>query len=287
MGAALRATDPDLLDRYLGLAEEVSGLPIGRLCAEGPPDVLRRTDVSQPAILAVSLAMGELARTMGVEPAFVAGHSLGEWTAAVVAGALAAEDGMRLVAHRGRLMAACQAERAGTMAAVIGLPGDAVATFCDAAGEAVVANRNTPTQTVVSGAVEAVERVCELGREAGGRAIPLDVGGAFHSPQMVPVRAALATAAGDVSWRQATVPIAANALAGLVSSAEMVRSALVMQVAEPVDWVRCIRSLLDAGCTRFLELGPGRVLAGLVRAIDRSATVASAESRAELEIFLG
>src|SRR4051794_34871637 len=120
MGSKLWATDPELFDRYLGLADDVAELPIRRFCLEGPHEALTRTDVSQPAIFALSLAVAELARRMGAEPAFVAGHSLGEYTAAVFAGALGMEDGMALVAHRGRLMAELQRERPGTMAAVLG-----------------------------------------------------------------------------------------------------------------------------------------------------------------------
>jgi [acyl-carrier-protein] S-malonyltransferase len=289
MLAALEATDPGLVERHLGLAEELSGLPLRRLCAGGPPEQLKRTEVSQPALLALSLALIELAREAGLRPAFVAGHSLGEYAAAVAAGALGAEDAMRLVVRRSRLMAALQAERPGAMAAVLGPPAETVAGWCEAAstdcGPVAVANLNAPTQTVVSGAQEGVDGVCALAGEAGARAVHLPVGGAFHSPQMEPVRDALAGAAAAIEWRPAAAPLAANARGALVSSAAGVRAALVAQVAAPVRWVECMRALRAAGCTRFLELGPGRVLGGLARAIVPDAEVAAAGSRAALSAF--
>ena len=281
MGAALRETHPELFDGYLGLAEEVAELPLRRLCLEGPLAELTRTEVSQPALVALSLALTELARRNGIAPSFVAGHSLGEYAAAVAAGCLGLEDGLRLVARRSRLMAAVQAERPGAMAAVVGLDPAAVEALCADAGVAV-ANLNTPSQTVVSGSVAGIERLCELAAEAGARAVRLPVGGAFHSPAMEPVRAAMAEAAAAVTWRPAEVPIAANAFGAFVTSAAEVRAALVAQITAPVRWVACVRTLAAAGCTGTLELGPGRVLSGLVRAIDGGLETAAADSAARL-----
>jgi [acyl-carrier-protein] S-malonyltransferase len=285
MGAALRASDPAAFDRHFGLAEDISGLPVRRLCLEGPADELTRTEVSQPALFAFSLALTEIARQEGLEPDLVAGHSLGELSAAVAAGALGLEDGMRLVVTRSRHMAAVQAERPGAMAAVLGLYADRVHELCGLAGDVVVANLNAPGQIVVSGACEAVQALCELVDESGGRAVRLPVGGAFHSPAMAPVRAALEHATAKLEWRPPSVPLAANAYGRLLRDPEEIRVALVSQVAAPVHWVDCMQALVAAGAATFLELGPGRVLTGLARSIRRELPAAAADSRPKLAAF--
>jgi [acyl-carrier-protein] S-malonyltransferase len=282
MGAALRASDPALFERFLGLAEELSELPIRKLCLEGPADELTRTEVSQPALLALSLALTEVARSEGLEPDLVAGHSLGEFAAAAACGALAPEDAMRLVVLRSRAMAAVQAERPGAMAAVLGLDALVVGALCARAGEVAIANLNAPGQIVVSGACEAVQALCELVEAAHGRAVRLPVGGAFHSPAMAPVRAALERATADLEWRRPRIPMASNAYGCLLTDPDAIRAALVAQVSAPVGWVDCMHALRAAGATSFVELGPGRVLTGLARAIDRSLPVTSADSRAKL-----
>jgi [acyl-carrier-protein] S-malonyltransferase len=285
MGAALRASDPAVFDRYFGLADDVSGLPVRRLCLEGPADELTRTEISQPALFALSLALTDIAREEGIEPALVAGHSLGELSAAVAAGVLSVEDGMRLVVARSRRMAVMQAERPGAMAAVLGLYADRVHELCGRAGDVVVANLNAPGQIVVSGDRAAVESLCELVDAAGGRAVRLPVGGAFHSPAMAPVRETLACTADELTWRAPRVPLAANASGRLVRHADDVRAALVAQVAAPVHWVDCMQALVEAGATTFLELGPGRVLTGLARSIRRDLPAAAADTRAKLTAF--
>jgi [acyl-carrier-protein] S-malonyltransferase len=285
MGAALRASDRAVFDRHFGLADDVVGLPVTRLCLEGPADELTRTEVSQPALFAFSLALTEIALQEGIEPAFVAGHSLGELTAAVAAGALGPEDGMRLVAERSRRMAVVQAAAPGTMAAVLGLSAERVRELCQRAGDVVVANLNAPSQIVVSGTRDAVQSLCELVDEAGGRAVRLPVGGAFHSPAMLPVRDALARATAGLEWHPPRVPLAANAFGRLVRHPDEVRAALVTQVAAPVHWVDCMEALVSAGATAFLELGPGRVLTGLARSIRRELPVTAADSRPKLAAF--
>ena len=186
MGAELREGRPDLFDRYLGLAAEVSGLDVPKLALEGPIEELTRTDVAQPALFALSLAVAELACEAGLSPDYAAGHSLGEYTAAVAVGALGLEDGMRLVSRRGSLMASIQNERPGAMAAIIGLEVDAVKRLCEQAADGDVlapANLNTPSQIVVSGETAAIDRIVELAPGAGARrAVRLQVGAAFHSP---------------------------------------------------------------------------------------------------------
>ena len=190
MGSDLLAERPELLEGYLEQAEAASGLPIRQLCLEGPIEALTATDVAQPALFCVALATADLARESGVQPDFAAGHSLGEYTAAVVAGALSPEDGIKLVCARGALMAAAQDELPGGMAAVLGLEADKVAALCDSIdGRVTPANFNTPSQIVVSGDLDAIDELVEAAPEAGAsRAIKLQVGAAFHSEAMVPVQ---------------------------------------------------------------------------------------------------
>ena len=289
MGAELRERLPETYDRYVAVGEEASGLALGEYSAEGPMEVLTRTDVAQPALCALSLALTDVARDAGLRPDAVAGHSLGEYTAAIAAGVFTAEDGLRLVAERGRLMAAIQAERPGAMAAVVGLPAEDVADLCSgvaATGLVSPANFNAPLQTVVSGEESAVERLIELATEAGAaKAIRLPVGAAFHSALMRPVQARMRDALDAVSVRDPRVPLVANSSAKLLMSGDDVRDALVQQIASPVRWVDCVRTLLAAGYTTFIEVGPGRVLAGLIRQIERDAEVFSGETPEKLQAF--
>lgn len=289
MGSDLLAAAPELFDRYMALADEASGLPVRRAALEGPIEELTRTDIAQPALFALSLALAEGARDLGLAPAFLAGHSLGEYTAAVDAQALTLEDGMRLVALRGRLMAEIQSRQPGAMAAVIGLDEAVVETLCESAselGEVGPANLNTANQIVVSGVEAAVDKVVELASAAGAQsAMRLRVGAAFHSPMMKPVQSELAQTMASFSWKNPTVPIVSNASGRLVKTGEDVRAALIEQIASPVLWAQCVQTLLREGCQSFLELGPGRILSGLVRQIDRGAQVQAADSPAKLAQF--
>jgi [acyl-carrier-protein] S-malonyltransferase len=289
MGAELRETRPELFERYMGLADRISGLEVTRVTLEGPIEELTRTDMAQPALFALSLAVLELASEAGLRPAVVAGHSLGEYTAAVASGALALEDGMQLVSQRGQLMAGIQHERPGAMAAIIGLDRNAVERLCGevaSLGVVAPANLNTAEQIVVSGEARAVERLVELAPSVGAkRAIRLQVGAAFHSEMMKPVQEKLAVAMGAISWNDPVVPVASNASGELVSTADQVREALIEQIASPVLWVQCVKTMIGHGCRSFLELGPGRVLGGLVRQIDPEVTVFAADSPAKLELF--
>jgi [acyl-carrier-protein] S-malonyltransferase len=289
MGAELLATEPDLLEHYLAQAEAVAGLPIRKYSMEGPMEALTRTEVVQPALFAVSLALTDAARARGLQPDLAAGHSLGEYTAAAAVGAMSVEDGIELVSLRGRLMGEIQSERPGAMAAVIGLDPDELTDLCNqssAAGIVSLANLNSPTQIVVSGEEPAVERLMALAEEAGAtRVVRLQVGAAFHSQLMEPVQAKMAKAMEDVAWSDPQVPLAANAVGGLIRTAAEVRDALVAQIASPVRWVDCVRALADSGVTSYLELGPGRVLGGLVRQIVPDADVTSAGTPDDLTGF--
>jgi [acyl-carrier-protein] S-malonyltransferase len=291
MGADLLEAKPDLFDRYFDLADEASGLTIRRYALEGPIESLTRTDVAQPALFSLSLAIAEIAREIGLRPDFVAGHSLGEYTAAVAAGALSLEDGIRLVSLRGRLMAGAQSEHPGTMAAIIGLPIEQLDELCKRASESgtvAPANLNTPSQIVVSGEEAAVVRVMELAEEAGAeKVVRLQVGAAFHSRLMEPVQRRMAEEMESVTWSDAEVPLAANYLGGLVQTGEEIHRALIEQIASPVRFVDCVQSLSTGGAASYLELGPGRVLTGLVRQIvGMEVDAASADSPAKLEHFV-
>jgi [acyl-carrier-protein] S-malonyltransferase len=289
MGAELQAERPELLDRYLGLAEDVSGLPVRRLCLEGPIEELTRTDVAQPALFAVGLAVGDAAADLGIRPDYVAGHSLGEYTAAVVAGAMGAEDGMRVVCERGRLMAGIQSERPGAMAAIIGLSIEQVEQLCGQASEAgvvTVANLNSPTQIVASGEEAGVERLIELAKEAGAkRALRLQVGAAFHSELMVPVYERLREEVERVSFADPKTPLVAIFSAEVLKSADAIREALLEQIISPVRGVDVVQTLARSGCGSYLELGPGRVLIRLIRQIEPEAEMAAADSVQKLEEF--
>lgn len=290
MGSELRQARPELFDRYFDLANSASGLDVSKLALEGPIEELTRTDVAQPALFALSLAVAEMVGEVGLSAEVAAGHSLGEYTAAVASGALALEDGMRLVSKRGRLMADIQSQRPGGMAAIIGLDQVAVQRLCvqaSEAGEVAPANLNTPAQIVVSGELAGIERIVELAPEAGAkRAVRLQVGAAFHSRMMEPVQRALAHEMETISWSDPRVPMASNASGSLASSAAEIRQALIDQIASPVRWVECVTAMVQYGCRTFLELGPGRVLGGLVRQIDPEVEVFAADSPETLDKFV-
>jgi [acyl-carrier-protein] S-malonyltransferase len=289
MGADLLKESPDVFDRYLDEAGRASGLDVRGLCLDGPIEELTATEVAQPALFATSLATADLARRRCLEPDFVAGHSLGEYTAAVISGALSTEDGMRVVALRGRLMAQVQADRPGAMAAIMGLSPDHVQALCDevsAVGIVAPANLNTPSQVVCSGEVEAVLALIEAAERAGAdRAVRLQVGAAFHSELMKPVQQKMADALAAVAWKDPQTPLVANASGEVRRTAEAIREALVAQIASPVLWIDCVRTLRREGCDTFLELGSGRTLSALIRQIDRAAQTFAADSPAKLERF--
>lgn len=289
MGAEMLEARPDVFDRYLNAADEAAGLPVRKLCLEGPIEELTRTEVAQPALFAVSLAVLELARAEGLAADFVAGHSLGEYTAAVASGAISAEDGVELVSKRGRLMAEVQSSHPGAMAAIIGMPAERVGELCEQAsakGLVVPANLNTPTQIVCSGEEAAVVELVALA-EAGGadKAVRLQVGAAFHSRLMEPVQAELGEAMEKLDWQDPAVPLVGNASGELRTTAAEVNEALVAQIASPVRWVDCVRTMVSHGCDTFLELGSGRVLGGLVRQIDSEVETFSADGPKKLSKF--
>jgi [acyl-carrier-protein] S-malonyltransferase len=260
--AAARAT----FDR----ADAVLDRPISTLCFEGSDAELALTSKSQPAIYTTSVACLQAAREAGVlahPPAFVAGHSLGEYSALTAAEALDFEDGLRLVETRGRLTQAAADACPQGMAAVLGLDLAEVEQVVAEAG-AEVSNINAPGQVVIGGAKDAVARAIALAQARGARrAVALDVGGAFHSSLMRPAVDGMREALASVKLRTPRVPFVANDRGRVLAEPDAIREELLYQLTHPVCWVDCVRHMADAGVTRFVEIGPGRVLTGLVKRI--------------------
>ena len=274
MGRALAEAEP-LARETFERADAALGIPLTRIMWEGPEDELRKTVHAQPALLAHGVAAWRLLEGAGVRPGFTAGHSLGEYTACVAAGALSFEDAIRLVHRRGELMYRAGIERPGTMAAILGLDADAVHEACSEArpaGVVVAANLNAPGQVVISGEVGAVERACEVARARGAkRAIRLVVSGAFHSPLMGSAAEGLRAALALVELRDAEWPVVCNVDAKPVRRAAEIRDALERQLLGAVRWEESMRLLLESGVEGFVEAGTGKVLRGLLRTIDREA----------------
>lgn len=252
-------------------ANEILGFNITDVMFEGTADDLKQTKVTQPAVFLHSVV---LAATMGDEfnPDMVAGHSLGEFSALVAAGAMAFEDGLKLVAARARAMQkACEAKPS-TMAAVLALPDEKVEEICDSVeGTVVAANYNCPGQIVISGEIEAVDAACAKALEAGAkRALRLPVGGAFHSPLMEPARQELAAAIEATEFSMPRVPVYQNVDAKPHTDPAEIKANLVAQLTAPVRWTRSVQNMIADGATEFIEVGPGKVLRGLVGKIDRS-----------------
>jgi [acyl-carrier-protein] S-malonyltransferase len=282
----LQRDEPQLFERYFSAADRATGLPISQLSVDGDGQALMRTEVAQPAVFALSLALAEYAESLGLDPHAMAGHSLGEYTAAVASGSIDLDAGMVIVAERGRLMAQAQAKRPGGMIAVIGLDLERVADLCREAathGTAVVGNVNAPSQVVVSGDVAAVERVRELALLAGAEdAVPLAAGAAFHSPLMSAVRVQLTPVLERSDWSDPRVPVIANTTGAAIRSGREIGEALGAQIDAPLLWTHCIATLLALGCTTFVEIGPGRVLTGLLRQIDPDVQAFAADSPAKV-----
>lgn len=250
-------------------ADDALDFPLSRLCFEGPEAELTRTEFCQPAILAVSIAQWRaLGEGQGIRPRWLAGHSLGEYAALVVAGAIEFRDAIRLVRLRGRAMQSAVPEGVGAMAAVVGLDDAVVTTICAdaAAGEVVSpANFNGAGQIVVAGHRGAVERVIQAAKSAGGRAIPLAVSAPFHCALMAPAAAELAEALGAVEIAKPAIPIVTNVEASLNADASRVRALLVAQVTAPVRWAESMRLLQSLECRHAIEVGPGQVLTKLLQ----------------------
>lgn len=272
-------------------ADEALGTPLSRIMWEGPAEELTLTHNAQPALLTHSVAAYRVAADAVGDVRFGAGHSLGEFSAYVAAGSLAFADAVHVVRRRGELMLRSGEERPGTMAALVGLEDEAAREVCQQAsgegGVCVAANFNSPGQVVISGDVPSVRRAMDLAKEAGAkRAIPLNVSGAFHSPLMAVAEAGLQAVLDAVELRDPRFPIVSNVTAAPVTGAADARRLLVEQLTSPVRWADGVRTMRGAGVERFLELGAGSVLAGLLKRIDRAATCQTLGTAAEVRAYV-
>lgn len=292
MGRALAETYPEARAVF-AQADEVLGFALSRLCFEGPEADLTDTVNQQPALLVAGIAALRVleARAPHEQPAFAAGHSLGEFSALVAAGALAFEDALQLVRERGRLMKQAGSLAPGGMAAILNLERDALAEACREAGRATgkrvqIANDNSPGQIVISGDKAALEKAMELARAKGARrAIPLAVSIAAHSPLMEPIARSFRGELDAVAFRPPNFPVIGNVYARPISYVD-IRDELEAQLTSPVRWLETIQYLVSQGVTRFVEVGPKDVLAGLVRRIDASVTAMSVGDPTGVELLL-
>ena len=282
MGKELAADFP-LARQVFEEADDALGFSLSRLCFEGPEDDLKLTTNTQPAILTTSIAaLRVVVAETGLAPAYVAGHSLGEYSALVAAGAVAFADAVRTVRARGAFMQEAVPVGVGAMAAIIGLDNSAVEAICrDAAQGEVVspANFNGGGQLVIAGHAGAVERAIGLAKERGAkRALPLPVSAPFHCALMVPAGERLADVLAGVEVLPLSVPVVTNVEASPNSDAERVKDLLVTQVSSPVRWEESVGTMVDLGVDRFIELGPGKVLGGLIKRIAKGAAVQNLEN---------
>jgi [acyl-carrier-protein] S-malonyltransferase len=285
-------------------ADEALGFPLSRLIFEGPEDQLKLTEHTQPAILTVSVAAARVLAERGVQPVFAAGHSLGEYSAHVVSNTLSFADAVRTVRSRGRYMQQAVPPGEGAMAAILGLPVPLISEICSQVSDqltplpttpeaqdfspktAVVspANLNSPDQTVISGAAAAVQLAADRCKEAGAkRTVMLQVSAPFHCALMQPAQDALAKDLESIVFGDPMVPIAANVDARLITRGPDSRDCLIRQVTGAVRWVECIQLLIAEGTTHFIEVGPGKVLCGLMRQIDRNQKTLNVEDSGSLD----
>ncbi len=255
-------------------ADQALGLSISQLCFEGSEDALKLTENTQPAMLTVSVAIYRILEEKGIAPHYVAGHSLGEYSALVTAGSLAFADAVKLVRLRGEYMQQAVPAGEGAMAAIMGLAPAQVAQLCKKAANGQVvgpANLNSPDQTVISGHAGAVKRAVELASASGAkRAVVLPVSAPFHCELMMPAQEKLASDLRRTAFAPLRVPLVTNVDAELISSGEEAREALIRQVSLPVRWEESMHALIEEGVSIFVEVGPARVLSGLLRQIERS-----------------
>jgi [acyl-carrier-protein] S-malonyltransferase len=257
-------------------ADRALGFLLSKLCFEGPEEELRQTVNAQPALVTAAFACLEAARELNGDnfalPAYMAGHSLGEYTALAAAGVFDFPTAVRLARERGRLMHEVGQQHAGGMAAIIGLEEGKLAEVCRQCGT-VIANINCPGQIVISGATENITKAMELAKAAGAvRAIPLQVSGAFHSPLMEPIIASMSAVINATPFKDPAIPVIANMTAMPLTTAEAVKEELINQLTHPVQWQRSVEYMAAQGVDTFIEIGPGKVLTGLIRRINKDVT---------------
>jgi [acyl-carrier-protein] S-malonyltransferase len=276
MGKELAEKDP-IARRVFEEADRVLGMRLSSLCFDGPDEELRLTVNTQPAILTTSIAALRVLEDRGAKADFVAGHSLGEYSALVAAGSLKFDDALRALRKRGLYMQEAVPPGEGAMAALIGIDIETVKLIClDASslGVCAPAGINSPNQTVIGGHRPAVERAVDLAKAKGAkRAVMLAVSAPFHSELMKPAAKRLEAVFNETAFADLAVPLVTNVDAALISSGDEARDALLRQVASPVRWSESVKELMDQGVTRFIEVGPGKVLSGLVRQISRQCQI--------------
>jgi len=268
-------------------ADAALGYKLSQLCFEGPEDQLKLTEITQPAILTVSVAAWRVLQSKGVAPSYVAGHSLGEYSAHVAAGTLSFADAVRTVRNRGKYMQEAVPVGVGAMAAVLVLGADKLQLVCEEAAQGEVccaANLNSPDQTVISGNKAAVERAAELAKQRGAkRAIMLPVSAPFHCALMQPAQDRLAADLAALTFHTPEVPVMCNVDATLVTTAAQARDGLIRQVTGAVQWDKSMRALVELGVQSFVEVGPGKVLCGLMKQIDKSRSCFNVEDEGSLQ----
>jgi len=287
MGRELAAMYPVAQETF-DEADAALGYKLSEVCWEGPEEKLKLTEITQPAILTVSIAAYRVLESMGYAPSFVAGHSLGEYSAHVAAGTLAFTDAVKTVRNRGRYMQEAVPVGVGAMAAILALPLDKVEEVCrEAAADGAccdAANINSDGQVVISGSAKAVERAAELAKQKGAkRAVMLPVSAPFHCALMQPAQDRLAADLKALDFHPMEVPLVTNVDAAIIQSPDAARDALIRQVTGSVKWEQSMRVLIGKGVHTFLEVGPGKVLSGLMRQIDRSKTALNVEDDASLQ----
>lgn len=271
-------------------ADRALGFPLSRLCFEGPEEDLRLTANTQPAVLTVSVAAARVLEEKGVRPDTVAGHSLGEYSAQVASGCLSLGEAVVAVERRGQYMQEAVPAGEGAMAAILGLSRAQVEDVCRLAAQGQVvapANLNSPEQVVISGHAAAVNRAVEAAQAAGAkRAVLLPVSAPFHCALMEPAARRLEKDLFSIRFGEVKVPVVSNVDAAIVATPEQARDALIRQVCAPVRWEESMRKLIELGCDRFVEVGPGKVLRGLLRQIDRGVACTSVEDEDSLRATL-
>ena len=286
MGKELAELYPVAMETFQE-ADAALGYKLSQVCWEGPEEKLKLTEITQPAILTMSVAVFRVLREMGIVPRYGAGHSLGEYSAHVAAGTLQFADAVRTVRNRGKYMQEAVPVGQGAMAAILGMPLEQVVKICVEAAQGQAcqpANINSPDQVVISGSTPAVERAAELAKHHGAKkAVMLPVSAPFHCALMKPAQERLAADLKKLTFSQPEVPVACNVDAELVENAEKSRDALIRQVTGAVRWEECMRLLIARGVDTFLEVGPGKVLCGLMRQIDRAKTCLNVEDEASLQ----
>ena len=286
MGKELASRFPAVSELF-DEADSALGFRLSRLCFEGPEEDLRLTENTQPALLTAAIGVYRLLSARGITPQFVAGHSLGEYSAQVASGSLSFADAVVLVRNRGRYMQEAVPVGEGAMAAIVGLEAGVVIEVCERARESDVlsaANFNSPVQTVVAGHRRAVERAIEGAKVSGAkRAILLPVSAPFHCSLMLPAEERLAHDLKAIRFEDPRFPVITNVDALEVRTGEDARDALRRQTSRPVKWHQSLRFLLDSGVDTFVEVGPGKVLTGLLRSVEKSVTMLNAEDEASLD----